>query len=60
MSWTVSIGGLLYNVVIILAVYIWIKIRAKRLNVTEDYMISGRDFPWYVCAATISLASCVC
>ena len=57
MSWTVSIGGLLYNVVIIIGVYIWIKARAKKLNVTEDFILSGRDFPWYVCAATISLTS---
>ena len=57
MSWTVSIGGLLYNVVIIIGVYIWIKARARKLNVTEDFILSGRDFPWYVCAATISLTS---
>src|SRR5512134_2501719 len=57
MSWTVTIGGLLYNVVIILAVYIWIKVRAKRLGVSEDFILSGRDFPWYVCAATISLTA---
>jgi SSS family solute:Na+ symporter len=57
MSWAVTIGGLLYNVVIILAVYAWIKIRAGRLHVTEDFILSGRDFPWYVCAATISLTS---
>ena len=60
MSWTVSTGGLLYSLVVIPGVYKWIKIRAQRLDVTEDSILSGRDFPWYVCAATISLASFGC
>lgn len=57
MSWTVTIGGLLYNVVIIFAVYTWIKVSAKKKGVSEDFILSGRNLPWYVVASTISLTA---
>ncbi|NLL51432.1 MAG: hypothetical protein GX248_01860 [Peptococcaceae bacterium] len=57
MSWLVTIGGLLYNVVIILIVYACIKVSAKRKGVSEDFILSGRNVPWYAVAATIALTS---
>lgn len=54
-NWPVAIGILVYNLVIVLAVSGWIKIRAKTHNIEEDFILSGRNLPWYVIAATNAL-----
>lgn len=55
MNWVVMICGLLYNVVIIAIVTIWLKSRAVRTNVSDDFILSGRNLPWYVVGATVAL-----
>ena len=55
MRWGVLICGLLYNVVIIAIVTIWLKVHAKKHNLSEDFILSGRDLPWYVVGATVAL-----
>jgi len=55
MNWLVTIGMLGYNVAIILIVSAWLAVRAKSRNIAEDFILSGRNLPWYVIAATNAL-----
>ena len=55
MNWLVTIGMLGYNVAIILIVSAWLAVRAKSRNIEEDFILSGRNLPWYVIAATNAL-----
>lgn len=54
-NWLLASGVLIYNIVIILVVSGWIRIRAKTHNIKEDFILSGRNLPWYVIAATNAL-----
>jgi len=52
MNWVLTIGMLGYNVAIILIVSAWLAYRARTHNIEEDFILSGRNLPWYVIAAT--------
>ena len=54
-NWPLAIGVILYNLIIVLAVGGWIKLRQKTHNQEEDFILSGRNLPWYVIAATNAL-----
>jgi Na+/proline symporter len=58
MNWFVTIGGIAYNVIIILAVYAWIASRRKHLKEgEEDFILSGRKLPWFAVAACQALTA---
>jgi SSS family solute:Na+ symporter len=58
MVWVITIGGLLYNVIIIGLVTMMIERRKRMLgDVKDDFVTSGRNLPWYVVSATIALTT---
>lgn len=58
MHWFVTIGGLAYNVIIVLACYAVIKLRRRRRGDTEeDFLMGGKQLGWFACAASMALTS---
>lgn len=58
MNWFVTIGGIAYNIIIILVVYAWIAARRRRLKEgEEDFILSGRNLPWFAVAACQALTA---
>lgn len=58
MHWFVTIGGLAYNVIIVLACYAVIMWRRKRRGDTEeDFLMGGKQLGWFACAASMALTS---
>jgi len=53
----VVIGGLLYNVIIIIAVSIYLKQRDKKAGLETEMMLSGRRLHWFPVAAAVSLTA---
>ena len=54
-NWLLALGIVGYNIAIILIVSAWLAVRAKTHNIKEDFILSGRNLPWYVIAATNAL-----
>lgn len=58
MHWFVTIGGLAYNLIIVLVCYAVISMRRKRKGVTEeDFLTGGKQMGWFACAASMALTS---
>lgn len=58
MHWFVTIGGLAYNLIIVLVCYAVIRQRRRRRGDTEeDFLMGGKQLGWFACAASIALTS---
>lgn len=60
MNWFVTIGGIGYNIVIILVctLYIMFKRRArKEIEREGDFLFAGRRLGWFACAASMALTA---
>ena len=47
-NWSLASGALAYNFVVIILVTLWIKSRLRANKIEEDFILSGRNLPWYV------------
>lgn len=54
-NWPVMFGIIGYNLIIILAVGIWLKWKEKTSGTEEDFALSGRNMPWPTIAASVAL-----
>lgn len=58
MNWFVTIGGLAYNLIIILICYAVIAARRRsRGDMEEDFLMGGKQLSWFACAASMALTS---
>lgn len=57
MNWFVTIGGVAWNLIIIVACYVVIKQREKRRTFNGDFVMGGKNLGWFACAASMALTS---
>jgi SSS family solute:Na+ symporter len=57
MNWFVTIGGIGYNVVIILICTAIIMVRRRANKGEEDFLFANRRLGWFSCAASMALTS---
>ena len=59
MNWFVTIGGIMYNVVIIIIcmAFILIKRKAAAKHHEEDFLFGGKSMGWFACAASMALTA---
>lgn len=58
MNWVVTIGGIAYNIIIIIVCSAFIFWRRKQqANHQEDFLFGGKQMGWFACAASLALTA---
>ena len=59
MNWFVTIGGIAYNIIIILVCtgFIMFRRRASANHGGEDFLFGGKQMGWFACAASMALTA---